>query len=71
MNKINEPNAITTENTNTQVKEIVVPKKQTDEKINLDGTVIEDTKQNINTVKQDNTKEKVDTKNSNSDVKSK
>ena len=71
LNKINEPNAITTENTNTQVKEIVVPKKQTDEKINLDGTVIEDTKQNINTVKQDNTKEKVDTKNSNSDVKSK
>lgn len=71
LNKINESNAITTENTNTQVKEIVVPKKQTDEKINLDGTVIEDTKQNINTVKQDNTKEKVDTKNSNSDVKSK
>lgn len=71
LNKINEPSVITTENTNTQVKEIVVPKKQTDEKINLDGTVIEDTKQNINTVKQDNTKEKVDTKNSNSDVKSK
>lgn len=71
LNKINELSVITTENTNTQVKEIVVPKKQTDEKINLDGTVIEDTKQNINTVKQDNTKEKVDTKNSNSDVKSK
>ncbi|WP_296898776.1 L,D-transpeptidase [uncultured Megamonas sp.] len=71
LNKINEPSVITTENTNTQVREIVVPKKQTDEKINLDGTVIEDTKQNINTVKQDNTKEKVDTKNSNSDVKSK
>lgn len=71
LKKINESSAITTENTNTQVKEIVVPKKQTDEKINLDGTVIEDTKQNINTVKQDNTKEKVDTKNSNSDVKSK
>lgn len=71
LNKINESSVITTENTNTQVKEIVVPKKQTDEKINLDGTVIEDTKQNINTVKQDNTKEKVDTKNSNSDVKSK
>lgn len=71
LNKINESSVITTENTNTQVREIVVPKKQTDEKINLDGTVIEDTKQNINTVKQDNTKEKVDTKNSNSDVKSK
>lgn len=71
LKKISEPIVTTTENTNTQTKEIVVPKKQTDEKINLGEATVDNTKQSANTVKQDNTKEKVDTKNSNNDVKSK
>lgn len=71
LKKISEPIVTTTENTNTQTKEIVVPKKQTDEKINLGEATVDNTKQSANIVKQDNTKEKVDTKNSNNDVKSK